>query len=169
MGTRSHQLNRGPSFWAQLVAGGELLEMSVRDAVLSTALAIGLDEAESRRTIDSAFIAGLQNAQSRPSSERVETLATERRITMTVPLKYAELRRLSEEDLIRRHDAATENVGVGLNYFIEELARRRVERQAAAVENMTATIVRLTKFIAVLTALATLSTLANLAILLSGS
>ncbi len=58
VGTRNHQLNRATFVLAQLVAGGELLEGPVREAVLSTALAIGLDEAESRQTIDSAFEAG---------------------------------------------------------------------------------------------------------------
>lgn len=58
-GTRNHTLNRCAFVLAQLVAGGELLEGAVRASVLGVALAIGLEEAEARQTIDSAFDAGL--------------------------------------------------------------------------------------------------------------
>jgi hypothetical protein len=58
--SRNHELNRSTFVLAKLVAGGELLEGSVRHAVLEAALAVGLDEAESRQTIDSAFTAGLR-------------------------------------------------------------------------------------------------------------
>lgn len=60
IGTRNHQLNRSAFVLAQLVAGGELLEGPARSALLGVALAIGLEEAESRQTIDSAFDAGLR-------------------------------------------------------------------------------------------------------------
>ncbi len=59
IGTRNHELNRSTFVLAQLVAGGELLERSTRSSLLATALAIGLDDPESRQTIDSAFTAGL--------------------------------------------------------------------------------------------------------------
>lgn len=58
VGTRNHQLNRSAFALARLVAGGELLESAARSSLLGTALAIGLDEPESRQTIDSAFGAG---------------------------------------------------------------------------------------------------------------
>lgn len=58
VGTRNHQLNRSAFALARLVAGGELLESAARSSLLGTALAIGLDEPESRQTIDSAFAAG---------------------------------------------------------------------------------------------------------------
>lgn len=60
VGTRNHQLNRSAFALAQLVAGGELLEPPVRASLLHTAVAIGLDQPESRQTIDSAFDAGLR-------------------------------------------------------------------------------------------------------------
>jgi hypothetical protein len=59
-------LNRTTFVLAQLVAGGELSEQVVRAAALSTALGIGLDDAESRQTIDSAFGAGSKNPRVAP-------------------------------------------------------------------------------------------------------
>ena len=66
VGTRNHDLNRAAFVLAQLVAGGELLESAARASVLSVALGIGLDEPESRQTIDSAFAAGLQKPRVAP-------------------------------------------------------------------------------------------------------
>ena len=60
VGTRNHQLNRSAFALARLVAGGELLESAARSSLLVAALAIGLDEPESRQTLDSAFSAGLR-------------------------------------------------------------------------------------------------------------
>lgn len=59
IGTRNHSLNRAAFAAARVVAGGELLEGVARNSLLGTALAIGLDEAEARQTIDSAFSAGV--------------------------------------------------------------------------------------------------------------
>ena len=66
VGTRNHQLNRSGFALARLVAGGELLEGPARSALLGVALAIGLDEPESRQTIDSAFDAGLRQPRVAP-------------------------------------------------------------------------------------------------------
>jgi hypothetical protein len=66
VGTRNHQLNRSAFALARLVAGGELLEAPARSSLLGVALAIGLDEPESRQTIDSAFDAGLQQPRVAP-------------------------------------------------------------------------------------------------------
>ena len=66
VGTRNHQLNRSGFAIARLVAGGELLEGPARSALLGVALAIGLDEPESRQTIDSAFDAGLRQPRVAP-------------------------------------------------------------------------------------------------------
>ena len=66
VGTRNHELNRAAFVLAQLVAGGELLESAARSSLLSVALGIGLDEPESRQTIDSAFTAGLQKPRVAP-------------------------------------------------------------------------------------------------------
>lgn len=66
VGTRNHQLNRSAFAIAQLVAGGELLEAEARSSLVITALGIGLDEPESRQTIDSAFAAGLRQPRVAP-------------------------------------------------------------------------------------------------------
>ena len=70
VGTRNHELNRAAFVLAQLVAGGELLESAARASLLSVALGIGLDEPESRQTIDSAFAAGLQKPRVAPHRMR---------------------------------------------------------------------------------------------------
>jgi hypothetical protein len=66
VGTRNHQLNRSAFALARLVAGGELLESVARSSLLGVSLAIGLDEPESRQTIDSAFDAGLRQPRVAP-------------------------------------------------------------------------------------------------------
>ncbi len=70
VGTRNHRLNRSTFVLAQLVAGGELLESPVRASLLGRALAIGLDEPESRQTIDSAFDAGIRQPRVAPHRMR---------------------------------------------------------------------------------------------------
>lgn len=66
VGTRNHELNRAAFVLAQLVAGGELLEATARSSLLGASLDIGLDEPESRQTIDSAFAAGLRKPRVAP-------------------------------------------------------------------------------------------------------
>lgn len=66
VGTRNHELNRSAFVLAQLVAGGELLESAATSSLLGAALKIGLDEPESRQTIDSAFAAGLRKPRVAP-------------------------------------------------------------------------------------------------------
>jgi len=66
VGTRNHELNRVAFVLAQLIAGGELLVSLVRTSLLTTALAIGLEEPESRQTIESAFDAGLMSPRVAP-------------------------------------------------------------------------------------------------------
>lgn len=66
IGQRNHTLNRVAFSLAQLVAGGELLESAARSALLGVALAVGLEEPESRQTIDSAFAAGLTHPRVAP-------------------------------------------------------------------------------------------------------
>lgn len=66
IGQRNHTLNREAFSLAQLVAGGELAESAARSALLDVALTIGLDEPESRQTIDSAFDAGLTQPRVAP-------------------------------------------------------------------------------------------------------
>lgn len=70
VGTRNHQLNRSAFGLARLVAGSELLEAPTRSALLGVAIAIGLDEPESRQTIDSAFQAGFRSPRIAPHRGR---------------------------------------------------------------------------------------------------
>ena len=70
VGIRNHQLNRSTFALAQLVAGGELLEGPARCSVLEIALATGLEEPESRQTIESAFRAGLSQPRVAPHRRR---------------------------------------------------------------------------------------------------
>ena len=70
VGTRNDQLNRSVFALAQIVAGRELLESTVRALVLEAAIAIGLKEQESLRTIDSAFEAGFRLPRVAPHRKR---------------------------------------------------------------------------------------------------
>lgn len=65
-GTRNYELNRCAFILAQLVAGGELLESSVRPTLLTIGMSIGLDEPECRQTIASGFDAGLRSPRVAP-------------------------------------------------------------------------------------------------------
>lgn len=56
----------------------------------------------------------------------------------------AEIRAMSDEELIRRHDEIAESTVVGLAWYRDEIVRRDAARQ-------TATIVRLTLVITMLT------------------
>ncbi len=67
----------------------------------------------------------------------------------------AELRSLSEEELIRAHDelaTSISGVQVGVNYYREELARRTTEQQGKRIERLTWALVFLTLVLVVLTA-----------------
>ena len=48
------------------MVGGKLLNTAVRPAVIGAELVIGLDEAESRQTLDSAFEAGVRRPRCAP-------------------------------------------------------------------------------------------------------
>jgi cytoskeletal protein RodZ len=68
--------------------------------------------------------------------------------------KYHELMSLTDEELIKLYDAVANNTVVGLSYYIEELARRRTEKSNKLMA-------KLTIWIAILTAVMLLSTIAN--------
>jgi hypothetical protein len=63
-----------------------------------------------------------------------------------------ELRAASDEELIERHDRLAKDTIVGVNYYLEELARRDAQAQGDRVESLTKTVVNLTWVIAILTA-----------------
>jgi hypothetical protein len=58
--------NRSAFAVAQIVAGGDFLEVVARSALLTSARTIGLLEWESRQTINSAFAAGLRRPRRAP-------------------------------------------------------------------------------------------------------
>jgi signal transduction histidine kinase len=49
----------------------------------------------------------------------------------------AELRRLSDEEIIRRHDDKAIHTVVGTQHYLDELARRDAERQGRRMEALT--------------------------------
>jgi Bifunctional DNA primase/polymerase, N-terminal len=65
-GTRNHTLNRCAFRLGRLVAGGELNEPEVIDALRARALSRGLTRREIERTISSGLAAGQRQARSRP-------------------------------------------------------------------------------------------------------
>lgn len=69
----------------------------------------------------------------------------------------AELRSLSDEDVIAQHDARAGFTDMGPDYYMWELYRRDQERQ-------TSEMLRLTDKITIMTAVITIATLINVAI-----
>lgn len=63
-GNQNNQLNLAAYNLGQIVADGHIDRMTVENALLNTALAIGQDEAQSRRTIQSGLEAGMKNPRS---------------------------------------------------------------------------------------------------------
>lgn len=72
-------------------------------------------------------------------------------------MKYDELINLSDKELIEKYDKTAENTAVGLNYFTEELARRRAEKSNDIM-------IKLTKWITYMTAVMLLGTIVNVVI-----
>ena len=69
-----------------------------------------------------------------------------------------ELRNLSDEDIVRRHDAKAKNTSVGTYHYLDELARRDAVRQGERMENLTTSINRLTIVVTVATVVGVLLT-----------
>lgn len=70
-GKRNDQLNISAYSLGQLVAGGALDEWEVRGKLEATALAIGLDEREIQRTIESGLGDGKEHPRSAPEAPRL--------------------------------------------------------------------------------------------------
>ena len=74
----------------------------------------------------------------------------------------AQLRDMSDDELIEAHDRLAQSTqSIGVNYYLEELARRHSARQQA-------TMLRLTWAIVALTLVVTLATLLNLFVFVAG-
>ena len=69
----------------------------------------------------------------------------------------AELRAMSDDEIVRQYDKQASNTGVGLNYWTEELNRRSQQRQ-------TDSMLGLTKWITLVTVIITIATLVNVGI-----
>ncbi len=69
----------------------------------------------------------------------------------------AELRALTDDELIERHDRQAQKTHVGLNYWEDELNRRYQERHSGAMH-------RYTQWVTLMTAIVTVATLVNVGI-----
>jgi len=70
-----------------------------------------------------------------------------------------ELRSLSDEELVVRHDELASHTQVGVQHYLSELARRDHDRQAKA-------ILRYTTWIAIMTIIMTVTTVLNVFVFL---
>ena len=71
--------------------------------------------------------------------------------------KWANLKELSDDELIAEHDAVAENTAVGAQHYLDEL---RYRQQACVAER----IKNLTKVILVLTGIVTIATIVNVVV-----
>lgn len=70
-------------------------------------------------------------------------------------LSLSDLRNLTDDELVEKHDAQAKTTVVGIQYYLDELSRRYQERQ-------TNSMLRFTKWITVMTVIITVATLANI-------
>jgi hypothetical protein len=84
---------------------------------------------------------------------------------MTYSLK--ELRAASDEDLVARHDAEAKNASAGVNYYLDELARRDAHDQGERMVAMNAEMVRMTRTISRLTVAIAVLTVVNVVAVLA--
>jgi hypothetical protein len=61
---------------------------------------------------------------------------------------YVELRKRTDEELIGEHDLIRGTKSIGVEYYLNELARRTAQRQTRTMVDLTRVIVRLTWVIA---------------------
>lgn len=76
-------------------------------------------------------------------------------------MKYADLLKMTDEELIDKYDETAEHTSVGLSYYTEELARRRTEKS----DNL---MLKLTKQITIMTAIMLLATIVNIVVVIIG-
>jgi hypothetical protein len=79
--------------------------------------------------------------------------------------RAAELRAMSDQELVARLDDLARGTQVGTQFYLHELPRRETDRQTAAMLGLTNTIRRLTWVIAVLTVVPTVLTAVSLLVL----
>ena len=66
-------------------------------------------------------------------------------------MRIEDLRELSEDELMRRHNASMQDRAAHYNIFLDELARREAVRQGERMEDLTQSINRLTWVITIAT------------------
>lgn len=76
-------------------------------------------------------------------------------------MSIRKLRSTPDEELIALHDSAAIHTSPGVNYYLDELARR-------AAANQTARMVDLTRAVTAMTAVITILTVVNAAVLIVG-
>ena len=72
---------------------------------------------------------------------------------------FTELTRLFEDDVIAKHDQLVEHVETDVNYYLEELRHRRMERLVREQSHIAAEMERFTKWIAAMTCVVTVATI----------
>jgi hypothetical protein len=77
-------------------------------------------------------------------------------------MKIEDLRKMSEAELFNKHDEAMKTRAEHYNIYLDELARREAMRQGERMEALTASINRLTWFIAGATLVGVILTLVSL-------
>ena len=75
-----------------------------------------------------------------------------------------ELRSLSDDEIIERHDAQAGAVGVATDHYLQELARRDQDRQTSLMLDYTKQMAKMTRAILWLTIVITILTVVNVAI-----
>ena len=75
---------------------------------------------------------------------------------------WADLKELSDDELIAEHDGSAKNTGVGTRHYLDELRYRQQSRVASKLEGFT-------KWILWLTVVVTLATVANVAVAIGHS
>lgn len=68
--------------------------------------------------------------------------------------KIEELRSLTDEELVKRHDDISTHTAVGTAYYLDELNRRTQEKHAKSIKNLTI-------WIAIMTGVMTICTILN--------
>lgn len=79
------------------------------------------------------------------------TASQEPRSSLAMSYSLQELRTVATDELVAEHDRHAKNTVIGVDYFLNELARRDVKAQGDRMEVMTRTIRNLTWAIAALT------------------
>lgn len=81
---------------------------------------------------------------------------------MPIIPKYADLEKLTDEQLIQRYDDAATHTVVGTSFFLEELTRRSQQRQTDSMLSFTKEVRNMTRIITVLTVINVLLVLLTL-------